>query len=172
MVASEKAPIYNLFPIPDQATAERCGIYFFYETPGFTLVAPERLRTWIRQVVAQQGRALTCLNYIFGDDAQLHVLNKRYLQHDNWTDILTFPHDPQASQVAADIYISLERVADNAQALGLVMEEELYRVMIHGVLHLLGHRDATPAEQQAMRCAETACLAMASSPLAPRGTHP
>lgn len=136
------------------------GIYFFSEKAGFALPRPQAVRGWVQAVAEDAGRPIGCLNYIFCSDEQLLLLNRRYLQHDTLTDILTFPHEQQAPTLGADIYISVERVQENAQQLELPFLQELLRVMIHGVLHLLGQQDKTPAQQQDMRVSEERCLAL------------
>jgi len=99
------------------------------------------------------GKSLS-LNYVFCSDEFLLNINKQFLQHDYYTDIITFPLSETDSKVESEIYISIDRVADNAKRLKTTFEEELVRVIFHGVLHLAGYADKTKKEQAAMRSAE------------------
>lgn len=98
------------------------------------------------------------LTYIFCSDAQLHGINLQFLQHDDYTDIITFDLSENKGEVIGEIYISTERVAENARKFSTMYQHELHRVIFHGALHLCGLRDKKPAEQKAMRAAEEACL--------------
>ena len=98
------------------------------------------------------------LQYVFCDDAYLHTLNVEHLDHDTLTDIITFPYG-EPPQVWGDVFISVDRVRENARELDVDFAEELRRVLIHGVLHLLGFGDKTEAEAQAMRGWEDEALA-------------
>jgi len=122
--------------------------------PDFTL-----LTQWIEQVIQHHQGELGQLQYIFCSDEYLHQLNVEYLDHDTLTDIITFPYaDPPV--VSGDLYISTDRVADNAAERDLPFLTELQRVIIHGVLHLCGYGDKTPKEAQQMRELEEEALAM------------
>ncbi|MEL6847356.1 MAG: rRNA maturation RNase YbeY, partial [Bacteroidota bacterium] len=106
------------------------------------------------------GFQLAGINYIFCSDPYLLALNRTHLDHDYFTDILTFPyHEPGAIALAADIYISIDRVGENADSFHTGFDNELHRVMIHGLLHLMGYDDHDEAERQAMRQAEEKALA-------------
>lgn len=122
------------------------------DLPSFALPQADAIATWITQVLAQRDARLKALHYIFCSDAYLHQINLTHLQHDTYTDIITFPYSYQP--VHSDIFISIDRVQDNAAQLGIPFERELLRVMIHGVLHLTGCDDKTPALQAQMRQAE------------------
>ena len=98
------------------------------------------------------------LSYIFCSDAHLHGINLQFLQHDDYTDIITFDLSESADEVRGEIYISIERVAENAVAFGADYDRELHRVIFHGALHLCGLRDKTGPEQQEMRLAEDGAL--------------
>ena len=97
------------------------------------------------------------ISYIFCSDDYLLDINKTYLKHDFYTDIITFDYT-DAKKISGDLYISIDRVRDNAQELNLGFEQELHRVIIHGVLHLLGLKDKTEEEAKEMRKAEEECL--------------
>ena len=116
------------------------------------------LKTWIKQIISDSGKKTGVLNFIFCEDEYLRRMNEQYLSHKTYTDIITFDQSDKADIVSGDIYISIDRVKDNAQQLQLQFSEELPRVMIHGVLHLLGWKDKTTAEKKAMREKEDECL--------------
>lgn len=140
---------------------EEATIDFFTEEGGQDL-APDlvdRLPAWIARVIQERNGQLGTLNYIFCGDDYLLKLNQEYLQHDTLTDIITFPME-EAPIVSGDIFISTERVADNAKDLQVTYTEELCRVMIHGVLHLCGQGDKSPAEATAMRRLEDWALGL------------
>lgn len=131
-------------------------IEYFYET-DFKLSYPIEHTDWIIKSVGEQGHAIAALNYIFCDDDYLLSINRKFLQHDYLTDIITFP-DEGNSGLKGDIFISVERVRENAGLYNTAFDEELRRVMIHGVLHLMGFGDATPHEKEAMRLEEDAMI--------------
>ncbi len=116
------------------------------------------LREWIRKVVQKENHQIERIAYFFVSDDDLLKMNKEFLDHDDLTDILTFPYayDP----IAADIYISYDRVADNARIHDCKVEEEMRRVIIHGVLHMCGWTDKTESDNQAMRHREDTCLSI------------
>jgi len=116
-------------------------INFFNEDISFTLKRKGLLRKWIRNTVISENHRLKLLNFIFCSDAYLLNINKQYLKHDTYTDIITFDNSDADLEIAGDIFISVERVKDNAKELDHDDTEELHRVMIHGTLHLLGYSD-------------------------------
>jgi len=99
------------------------------------------------------------INFVFCSDSFLLELNNKYLRHNTLTDILTFPDGDNKDIIGGDIYISVPRVRENAVELGELFEDELHRVMIHGVLHLCGFKDKTKLEKEEMRLMEDLCLA-------------
>lgn len=123
---------------------------------GPALTDEEAHRLWILEALKTEGKAAGRIAFIFVSDQALHAMNVRHLLHDDYTDILTFPYayDP----VEAEIFISVDRVRDNAQSLGVAPDDELRRVMIHGILHMCGYGDKTPDEQAAMRAREDTYL--------------
>ncbi|MEM0374293.1 MAG: rRNA maturation RNase YbeY [Sulfolobales archaeon] len=127
------------------------NICYFTEDTVFELHSQEANTTWIQQMITQEGAQLVHLNFIFCSDAYLHAQNVQYLQHDTLTDVITFSYSEDQHQIEGDIYISIDRVEDNATMYKVVFWEELYRVMAHGVLHLLGYRDKTKEQQAQMR---------------------
>ncbi|MGB0356841.1 MAG: rRNA maturation RNase YbeY [Cytophagales bacterium] len=136
------------------------SIYFFHEGVDFRLESPDKTSAWLDQVVAREGYAIDEINYIFCDDRYLHQLNKKHLQHDTLTDIITFDHRLEGSdKLLADIYISVVRVREHAKIFDVTFTEELARVMVHGILHLLGYDDTTPVLKDEMRRLEDFYLA-------------
>ena len=137
------------------------AIQFFAEEVAFTLPTPAATAAWLRQVIRQEGYGLTQLNIIFCSDRYLHAHNLAYLQHDTLTDVLSFDHSDTPGTLEGDIYISIERVQENAPAAQLPWLHELHTVMVHGVLHLLGYDDHAPADQALMRQKEAFYLLQA-----------
>ncbi|MFJ1411091.1 rRNA maturation RNase YbeY [Capnocytophaga canimorsus] len=128
-------------------------ITFNYETE-FELPEQETVfQTWIEKIIASEEKELGELNYIFCDDNYLHQINVQYLDHDTLTDIITFDYT-QEQTISGDIFISVERVADNAKDFNVDFQTELLRVMAHGVLHLCGYKDKSDAESNQMRSKE------------------
>ncbi|MCU0317872.1 MAG: rRNA maturation RNase YbeY [Amoebophilaceae bacterium] len=134
-------------------------IRFFSEETRFVLPAPAETASWIQAVIQQEGYVLAHLNIIFCSDHYLLIQNRRYLQHDTLTDVLTFDYADQAGIIEGDIYISIDRVRDNAQTWQQSFTEELQTVIVHGVLHLLGYDDQAPEAKALMRQKETEYMA-------------
>lgn len=128
------------------------SIDFHVEDIDFQLTDETALLDWILATIDQEGGQLGFLNYIFCSDEYLHKINMEYLQHDTYTDIITFPYSEE--QIESDIFISIDRVKENAEKFAVPFKEELHRVMIHGVLHLLGFGDKTDDEKKIMRAKE------------------
>ena len=114
---------------------------------------------WIKAVAASYGRKVGEIGYLFVDDEKILEVNREYLGHDYYTDVITFDYD-EDDTVSGDIVISLDTVRSNAQLFGKTYEEELYRVIIHGILHLCGINDKGPGEREIMEAAENRALAM------------
>ena len=131
-------------------------IAFNYETE-FQLNNEENTSKWIQECIEKEGFELGEINYIFCDDAYLHKLNIEFLQHDTLTDIISFDYT-LGKLVGGDIFISVERVNDNANEFDTSFEDELHRVIIHGVLHYMKYKDKTEKEKQMMRSKENECL--------------
>lgn len=112
------------------------------------------LKTFLASIFAQEKTNFESVSYIFCTDEFLLKLNQQYLQHDTLTDILTFTLSGTSLPIVSEIYISVERVKENAENLKVSYEEELHRVMIHGILHLCGYEDHTPEEKKKMRAKE------------------
>lgn len=126
-------------------------IQFFAEDIDFTLKGKQQVREWIDEAIKEEGfRRIAELNFIFCSDRYLLELNQQYLQHDTFTDIITFDNSEQEGVIAGDIFISIERVRENAQKFSVPEEQELRRIMIHGVLHLCGYHDKKAEEKKLM----------------------
>jgi len=125
---------------------------FHTEDIDFELENAEKIKQWILQTIKDEGGTLSFINYIFCSDTYLYRINVEYLDHDTYTDIITFPYSDET--IESDIFISIDRVRENAKTFNVNFERELHRVMIHGVLHLLGYGDKTEEEQQTMRARE------------------
>lgn len=132
---------------------------FHVEEGGKAPTHEAELRAWIRSVITERGGEAGPINYIFCGDDYLHQLNVEYLDHDTLTDIITFPY-ATFPRVSGDLFISVERVADNARDLKTDFTDEWHRVIIHGVLHLCGQGDKTEEEAAAMRDSEDWALEM------------
>jgi rRNA maturation RNase YbeY len=131
-------------------------ITFNYET-SFELKSESLLEYWIDNVVSEEDYCIGEINYIFCDDEYLHKLNVEFLQHDTLTDIISFDNT-LGNLISGDIYISIERVTDNAKDFNVSFLDELHRVMIHGVLHYMGYKDKSEEEKIKMRNAENMAL--------------
>lgn len=114
---------------------------------------------WIKTVAASYGRKVGEIGYLFVDDEKILEVNREYLGHDYYTDVITFDYD-EDDTVSGDIVISLDTVRSNAELFGKTYEDELYRVIIHGILHLCGINDKGPGEREIMEAAENKALAM------------
>ena len=137
-------------------------VRFFTEGISFVLPKPRKTSQWIKQVSLLEGQTILELNYIFCTDAILLELNREYLNHDTLTDIITFNHVEKPGEIEGDIFISLERVQENCIEFQTSFLEELHRVIIHGLLHLLGYQDKSPIEKNEMRKKENAYLSLRS----------
>jgi len=125
----------------------------FNSETSFTLKNQKKLADWISNVVLSEDFEVGEINYIFCDDVYLHKINQEFLNHDTFTDIISFDYT-LGKEVGGDIFISIERVLENAEKFNEVFENELYRVMIHGILHFMGYKDKTKKEKTLMRTKE------------------
>ncbi len=133
-------------------------INFHIELPGFRLTERNRKKALLKSIIEAQGFKPGELNYIFLSDEELLKINMEYLNHATYTDIITFDNSEEETRIEGDIFISVERVKENAEKFKISFERELIRVMAHGVLHLAGYKDKKPEEAQAMREAEERAL--------------
>lgn len=136
------------------------SIAFFSEDVPFELPHPKEIKEWIGNIIASEGKLLKHLNYVFCSDAHLLKINQEYLAHNYYTDIITFDSSDQADVIEGDIFISIDRVQDNALSLGNSFLHELNRVMAHGVLHLIGYDDSSDSLKQTMRFKEDSYLSL------------
>lgn len=136
-------------------------VKFFYNDVAPYLPNRQKLKGFIAAIFTKEGkRGLDSLNYIFCTDEYLLQVNRDFLQHDYYTDIITFDLSDTPKTVSGEIYISIDRVKDNAITQDVSYTEELHRVIFHGALHLCGYKDKKPAEVKAMRNAEDRYLGL------------
>ncbi len=122
-------------------------------------IDPDSIRQWIEAVADSYHRCVGNISYVFADDEEILRVNRQFLGHDYYTDIITFDYD-EGDIISGDIIISLDTVSTNAESLGQQYPRELRRVIIHGVLHLCGQDDKGPGEREQMEAAENRALAM------------
>lgn len=125
-------------------------IGFFEEDIKVNLKVKRKLKHWLQEVAALEGKKVLQLNYVFCSDAYLLEMNQAYLKHETLTDIITFDQSENPDIIEGDVYISYERVQENAKKFDSE-SDELYRVMVHGLLHLCGYKDKKPGEVRLMR---------------------
>ena len=133
-------------------------IFFHNDEISFDLKGKRKIKDWINAVIAGYDKKSGDINYVFCSDESLYNINKQRLKHNYYTDIITFDLSESETIVEGDLFLSIDRIRDNSLALGESFDNELYRVMIHGILHLLGYRDKTDNEQQQMRQQENKAL--------------
>jgi len=135
-------------------------ISFFKENTSFDIKSKNKIKAWLRNIAASYGFTIGEMNYIFCDDEYLLGINRQYLGHDYYTDIITFDsrEDPASKRLDGDIFISVDTVRANGEEYGEGFEREIMRVVAHGLLHLCGEDDLTEAQQKKMRAAENKAL--------------
>jgi len=129
-----------------------------------------KTRGLLTRLFSENGKRTSAVNYVFCSDKYLLKINREYLNHNTLTDVVTFDLSSSASDVVADIYISVERVRDNASKFSTPFSTEILRVIIHGALHLVGYKDKTKAEKAKIRAAEDKYLSLFASANVPRET--
>ncbi|MEE1221975.1 MAG: rRNA maturation RNase YbeY [Bacteroidaceae bacterium] len=134
-------------------------IDFYCERAEMPAINQAQVRQWVEQVARTHGRRVGQINYIFVNDERILEVNLEFLQHDYFTDIITFDYD-EADIISGDLYISLDTVRTNAALVGATYAQELHRVIIHGVLHLCGINDKGPGEREIMEAHENQALAL------------
>lgn len=134
------------------------AIQFFFVEQKFTLTQRKQLKLFVTQIFKEYKLQLQSLTYVFCSDEYLLDINRQHLQHDYYTDIITFDLSEKAGETIGEIYISIDRVRDNATTHQVAFKEEIHRVIFHGALHLCGYKDKKPADAKAMRTAENSCL--------------
>lgn len=135
------------------------SIHFFAEEIDFQLKKPTKTKQWIKAAIKAEGFELESLNFIFCSDDYLLSKNIKYLNHPTLTDIITFDTS-ESKSIEGDIFISIDRVMDNAEKLALQFQDELDRVIIHGVLHLMGYSDKGKEQKKLMREKEDSYLSL------------
>ncbi|HEU4789572.1 MAG TPA: rRNA maturation RNase YbeY [Flavobacterium sp.] len=133
-------------------------INFNYESE-FTLENEEAIASWLSAVIVSENKTEGEINYIFCDDEYLHKINVEYLNHDTLTDIISFDYT-MGNEIGGDIFVSVERVLDNSKDYNTSFDEELKRVLVHGVLHYCGYKDKSEADEVLMRSKEDEKLTM------------
>ena len=135
------------------------SIRFAVQNIDFELPEAQKIRQWVAEVVQRHQKRVGNISYLFCDDEHMLQVNRQYLDHDTYTDIITFDY-VAADLISGDILISVDRVGENARMYGVPFEQEVHRVVIHGVLHLLGQGDKLPDEAAEMRRQEAEALAL------------
>jgi rRNA maturation RNase YbeY len=133
-------------------------INFNYES-DFTLDNEEAVATWLSAVIVSENKTEGEINYIFCDDEYLHKINVEYLDHDTLTDVISFDYTI-GNEISGDVFVSVERVLDNSKDFNTSFNEELRRVLVHGVLHYCGYKDKSEADEALMRNKEDDKLVM------------
>ena len=132
-------------------------IHFFNEDISYALKDKKKLKKWVQAVIEHHHKSLGEINFVFCSDDYLYKMNVDYLQHDTLTDIITFDYCEE-NTISGDLFISIDRVKDNAAHLKIKLVDELHRVMIHGVLHLIGFKDKSQQDAATMRSQEEKSL--------------
>jgi rRNA maturation RNase YbeY len=127
------------------------SINFFTEDIDFNLKNKNAVRKWLKHIIINEQHSLLQLNYIYCSDEYLLQINSQYLNHNFYTDVITFDNSSLPNKIEGDIFISLVRVSENATNLNISLHSELLRVMVHGLLHLLGYDDHTPSDITTIR---------------------
>lgn len=135
------------------------SIINFHSENDFELEQKGAIKAWIKKVIVSEGKSLGEINYIFCDDDYLYKINLRFLKHDTYTDIISFDNSEE-DELHGDIFISTDRVEENAKDYKVSFSKELKRVIIHGILHLCGYKDKTESEATLMRQKEDEKIAL------------
>lgn len=133
-------------------------ILFQSQDIKFDLKGKLKIKAWLKQIAKKESFKIQDLNYIFMSDEGLHKINLEYLNHDTYTDIITFDNSEEEGIIESDIFISIDRVKENAESFNTTFENELKRVLAHGVLHLCGYKDKSDEDAKLMREMEEASL--------------
>lgn len=135
-------------------------IQFFNEDVEFKVPNPRKTKLWLKNIIESEGFGLNQINYIFCSDEYLLSINQQYLNHDFYTDIITFDNSDEEQTIEGDIFISIDRIKENAEQLSKVFYEELLRVLVHGVLHLVGYDDHEDKDELLMREKEDSYISL------------
>lgn len=139
-------------------------ISYFTENCGKPAICTKRCSAWIKDIASKHGKTIGEIAYVFCDDAKILEVNRQYLGHDYYTDIITFDYC-EDDRLSGDIFISMDTVKSNSVTYGTDYYDELTRVIIHGILHLCGYKDKSDDESKAMRALEDAAVAALPKPL-------
>jgi probable rRNA maturation factor len=130
---------------------DKSKIHFFFENVPPIFKKKGKLKKFIDSIFKKEGKKLSTLNYIFCTDQALLEINRQYLHHDFYTDVISFNLSDSPDEIIADVYISLDRIRENAKSFKKSIKEELHRVIFHGVLHLCGYHDKISSDKKIMR---------------------
>jgi probable rRNA maturation factor len=137
----------------------RSVIHYFSEDISFNLKHKTIIKNWLKETITAEGYFLQELNFIFCSDSYLLGINQQYLNHDTYTDVITFDNSEVLKTIVGDIFISIDRIRENAAEFSRDFHNELCRVMVHGTLHLLGYTDKTKTSKSKMTLKEDEYLA-------------
>ena len=143
---------------------KKAKVHFFSPDIRSSLKNTATLKLFIESIFKGEGQGLDSINYIFCSDKTILEINKKYLNHDFYTDVITFNLSPDGKTVTGEVYISIERVRDNAKKLGVSIKSELHRVLFHAALHLCGYNDKKKKDIEIMRKKEDVLLTKYFSP--------
>ena len=134
-------------------------IFFHFDNTSFSLRNRKRLKNFVAQIFKSKKKGLVSLTYVFSTDRRVLEINRQYLNHDFFTDVITFNLSDSGRDVQGEVYVSTDRVRQNSKTFNVSFSGELYRVMFHAALHLCGYRDKTTKEKAIMKKEEDRCLA-------------
>lgn len=134
--------------------------FFYEELDRFKISNPLKTKKWLLLIANEENQKIEGINYVFCNDEYLYKMNLDYLNHDTYTDIITFDNSEELGRIEGDVFISVDRVEENAKTNNTDFKDELKRVIAHGLLHLLGYNDKTDNERKEMREKEEACLTL------------
>lgn len=145
----------------EKTGSQKSGSVFFHsQVNGFRVVKPAAIKKWILLVLKREKEKCGEINFVFVDDECLLKVNQQYLKHDYYTDVITFDWTEKGEAVSGDIYLSVDRIKENAEKENVPFISELRRVMIHGILHLAGYKDKTKSDKSEMTKAENRYLTL------------
>ncbi len=139
------------------------SVFFHSQVKGFRLVGKAKTDEWILKVLKEEKKKGGEINFVFVDDEFLLGINRQYLKHDFYTDVITFDWTEKNQTISGDVYISIDRIKENAEKEKIPFITELRRVIVHGVLHLVGYKDKTISDKKKMTLAEDRYLAIFNS---------
>ena len=141
------------------ATTKKTKVHFFSHDVPTSLKNATKLKQFIELIFKKERQSLDSINYIFCSDRVILEINKKYLNHDFYTDVITFDLSTNHKAISAEVYISIERIRDNSKKLGLTIKSEFHRVLFHAALHLCGYNDKKKKHEEVMRKKENELLA-------------